>query len=160
MFYKSIDRLHAALAAVYPDLTEDEKRRNGAGTDLLFVSRRNKIYGQLRKMYDDGISEYKISQDADIPANEIHGIQGAVTIDSGCTPEETFLQAPGDFAEDLTANFAISVVFHLPDFGREFTFPAKILPGAKFPEKSLKPKYFGNRANAASRDWKQNNHRS
>ena len=30
----------------------------------------------------------------------------------------------------------------------------------KLPEKSLKPKYFGDNANRASRDWSDKNHRS
>lgn len=129
---------------------------------MLFVSRRNPIYANLRKLYDDGVPQFKIAgaEDSDISASDIHGIQGIISADSNCTPEETFLQSPGEFAEDLTANFAISVVYDLPEFPRAFVFPATILPGAKFPEKSLKPKYFGGRANAAPRDWQQNNHRS
>ena len=69
-------------------------------------------------------------------------------------------KAPGDFAEDLNQNFVISVIFDLPEFPKDFIFPAKTLPGAKFPEPNLKPKYFGERANAAPRDWSRNNHRS
>jgi len=154
-------RLHQALATVYPDLTEDEKRRNSVGTDLLFVSRRNPIYGALRGLYEEeSAPSLTIAEGKDIESKDIHGIQGSVSVDSECQPDEIFLQAPGEFAEDLTQNFAISVVYNLPQFEPGFVFPAKILDGAKFPEITLKPKYYGNRANAAPRDWRPDNHRT
>jgi hypothetical protein len=64
-----------------------------------------------------------------------------------CNPEDTFLQSPGEFCEDLNNNFAISVTYNLPEFPPGFVFPAKILPGAKFPESNLKPR--GDRSNRA-----------
>lgn len=156
-------RLHSALAKVYPDLTEDEKRRNVVGEDLIFVSRRNKIYPNLRELYDEQEKKEMTighSETAEIKCSDIHGIQGKVSIDKACIPEETFLQSPGGFAEDLTANFAISTVFTMPEYPNDFVFPASILKGAKFPEITLKPRNFGGRANHAPRDWKDNNHRS
>ena len=155
-------RLHSALRGVYADLTEDEKRRNGVGRDLLFVSRRNPIYAKLRDLYEKGQANLKLTdgEAADVDCKDIHGIQGTLCPDADCNPDDTFLPAPGDFAEDIHANFAISVIFDLPEFPKEFIFPAKTLPGAKFPEPNLKPKYFGERANAAPRDWSRNNHRS
>ena len=102
---------------------------------------------------------YILSETAEIKCSDIHGIQGKVSIDKACIPEETFLQSPGGFAEDLTANFAISTVFTMPEYPNDFVFPASILKGAKFPEITLKPRNFGGRANHAPRDWKDNNHR-
>jgi len=155
-------RLHAALRTVYNDLTEDEIRRNGVGRDLLFVSRRNPVYGKLRDLYEKNQEKLQLTdgETADVNCKDIHGIQGTLCPDSQCDPDDTFLQAPGDFAEDLNQNFVISVIFDLPEFPKDFIFPAKTLPGAKFPEPNLKPKYFGERANAAPRDWSRNNHRS
>jgi len=152
-------RLHRTLAKVYGDLTEDEKRRNGVGEDKLFVGRRNKIYGKLRDVYETDKKEFHMAEEgADIEAKDIHGIQGIISIDAMCNPEDTFLQSPGDFCEDINNNFAISVTYNLPEFPPGFVFPAKILPGAKFPESNLKPR--GDRSNRAPQDWSKNNHRS
>lgn len=152
-------RLHSTLRQVYGDLTEDEIRRNSVGQDRLFVSRRNAVYSKLRELYDSDAVEYHMAEEgSDVPAKDIHGIQGILSVDGDCNPEETFLQAPGEFCEDITANFAISVIYNLPQYPPGFVFPAKILEGAKFPESKLKER--GNRSNRAPQDWRPNQHRT
>ena len=87
-------RLHAALRTVYQDLTEDEIRRNGVGRDLLFVSRRNPVYGKLRDLYEKNQEKLQLTdgETADVNCKDIHGIQGTLCPDSQCDPDDTFLQ--------------------------------------------------------------------
>lgn len=154
-------RLHLALKDVYPNLNEDEIQRNKIGENFLMISRKNPIYAQVRDLYEKDLKEVTISdQPESVNCKAIHGIQGHIKQDAKYIPDETFLQSPGSFAADLTSNFAISVVFEDPRYPADYIYKAKILDGAKLPEKSLKPKYFGDNANRASRDWSDKNHRS
>lgn len=44
-------RLLDALAKKYPLLTDDENRRNGFGTDTIFVQEENPLYNQICSLY-------------------------------------------------------------------------------------------------------------
>ena len=118
--------------------------RSGRSTSL---TRRNFTWVRIQIHFIVSFDRFLAEEGADIEAKEIHGIQGILSVDPMCNPEDTFLQLPGDFCEDIKNNFAISVTYNLPEFPPGFIFPAKILPGAKFPESRLKEK--GNRSNRA-----------
>ena len=44
-------RLLDAMATKYPELTEDEVRRNGTGKDAIMVSEENPLYNQICSLY-------------------------------------------------------------------------------------------------------------
>ena len=127
------DRLHRALASVYPDLNDDEKRRNQLGNNILMVSRKSKIYPGMRDIYEKGLTSGKMSDQSDslVDAKLNHGIQGTIKPDPGHTHGETFLQSPGSFAADLTNNFVVSCVYEDPTYPVDYIFKAQMLPGAK-----------------------------
>jgi len=156
------ERLHKALANVYDDLNEDERQRNKLGNNILMVSRKSKIYPGMRDVYEKGMSLAKMSDQSDalIEAKDNHGIQGSLKPDMGYVHGETFLQSPGSFAPDLTNNFVVSCVYEDPVYPNDYVFKAQMLPGAKLPDTTLKPKCFGDNANRGSRDWSQRNHQS
>jgi len=156
------ERLHRALAGVYSDLNEDEIRRNKLGNNILMVSRKSKIYPGMRDVYEKGLSLAKMSDQKDslVDCKDNHGIQGALKPDEHYTHGETFLQSPGSFAPDLTNNFVVSCVYEDPTYPIDYIFKAQMLPGAKLPDTTLKPKCYGNDANRGSRDWTQRNHQS
>lgn len=45
------ERLLSALAKRYPELTEDEVRRNTFGHDVIFVNEDNPLYDQIASLY-------------------------------------------------------------------------------------------------------------
>jgi 5'-3' exoribonuclease 2 len=44
-------RLLDAMATRYPELTEEEVRRNGTGRDAIMVSEENPLYNQICSLY-------------------------------------------------------------------------------------------------------------
>ena len=62
---------------MYPDLNDDEKRRNQLGANLLMVSKKSKIYAGMRDVYEKGLDKAKMSDQTDalIDAKLNHGIQ-------------------------------------------------------------------------------------
>lgn len=44
-------RLLDAMAKKYPELSEEEHRRNGVGNEVIFVNEENKLYDQISSLY-------------------------------------------------------------------------------------------------------------
>uniref|UniRef100_A0A8C1ZBR8 5'-3' exoribonuclease n=1 Tax=Cyprinus carpio TaxID=7962 RepID=A0A8C1ZBR8_CYPCA len=112
-------RLRAALADVYPDLSPEEVRRNSLGSDVVFVGKSHPLCDFIRELY----------LDTEIPAELCHGIQGTIHLPWFCFFFLYFL-----------------IKFKDPQYDDGFVFKAVILPGAKIPNKVLKPG-----------DWEQSN---
>ncbi|XP_069464167.1 5'-3' exoribonuclease 2 [Ambystoma mexicanum] len=127
-------RLRAALAEVYPDLTEEEKRRNSLGSDHIFVGRNHQLWDFVRELY-----RVNTAEPVDVPAELCHGIGGELTVHDGAVlPNETVF-SPVPMLRDLTQNSAISIKFKDPQFEEDFVFKAVVLPGAKKAAPTLKP---------------------
>uniref|UniRef100_A0A671LPH8 5'-3' exoribonuclease n=1 Tax=Sinocyclocheilus anshuiensis TaxID=1608454 RepID=A0A671LPH8_9TELE len=115
-------RLRAALADVYPDLSPEEVRRNSLGSDVVFVGKSHPLCDFIRELY------FAESHEAtEIPAELCHGIQGILNLD-----EDPILPD--------------KIKFKDPQYDDGFVFKAVVLPGAKIPNKVLKPG-----------DWEQSN---
>uniref|UniRef100_A0A673FUS0 5'-3' exoribonuclease n=1 Tax=Sinocyclocheilus rhinocerous TaxID=307959 RepID=A0A673FUS0_9TELE len=115
-------RLRAALADVYPDLSPEEVRRNSLGSDVVFVGKSHPLCDFIRELY------FAESHEAtEIPAELCHGIQG----------DSTFI---------FLFFYAFPIQFKDPQYDGGFVFKAVVLPGAKIPNKVLKPG-----------DWEQSN---
>ncbi|XP_034017832.1 5'-3' exoribonuclease 2 [Thalassophryne amazonica] len=127
-------RLRAALAKVYPDLTPEEVRRNSLGSDVLFVSKSHPLFDFLHELYSTDTQEA-----TEIPAELCHGIQGALNLDDDPILPDKTVVSPIPVLRDISQNSAIGVKFKDPQYADGFVFKATLLPGAKMPNKVLKP---------------------
>ncbi|CAL8314988.1 unnamed protein product [Merluccius merluccius] len=127
-------RLRAALADVYPDLSQEEVRRNSLGSDMLFVRKSHPLCDFIKELY---LAE---SQEAtEMPAELCHGIQGTLTLDGDPILPDKPVQSPIPLLRDIMTNSAIGAKFLDPQFAEDFVFKATVLPKAKMPAKVLKP---------------------
>ncbi|XP_042634194.1 5'-3' exoribonuclease 2-like isoform X1 [Cyprinus carpio] len=134
-------RLRAALADVYPDLSPEEVRRNSLGSDVLFVGKSHPLCDFIRELY-----RAESHEDTEIPAELCHGIQGILNLDEDPILPDKPVESPIPTLRDISSNCAIGIKFKDPQYDDGFVFKAVVLPGAKIPNKVLKPG-----------DWEQSN---
>ncbi|XP_028296339.1 5'-3' exoribonuclease 2 isoform X3 [Gouania willdenowi] len=127
-------RLRAALQDVYCDLTPEEVRRNGLGSDLLFLGRSHKLFDFIHELY-----QAESHGGTEIPAELCHGIQGALNLDDIPILPDKPVRSPIPLLRDISHNSAIGVKFKDPSYADGFVFKAVLLSGAKIPTKVLKP---------------------
>ncbi|KAK7906649.1 hypothetical protein WMY93_015261 [Mugilogobius chulae] len=130
-------RLRAALADVYPDLTQEEVKRNSLGSDVLFLGKSHPLFDFIHELYRTEAAEA-----TDIPPELCHGILGKLTLDENPILPEKTVESPIPLLRDITHNFSIGVKFRDPQFADGHVFKAVMLPGAKIPVKVLKPEDF------------------
>lgn len=107
-------RLHTALKAVYPDLTEDEQERNSLGGHLLFVSKAKSSASEFL--------EVAATSDAEVTIDCAHfGMAGSV--------------GPSKYQESCKGTFCVT--YEDPKYPKEFIFPAIRLTNAIPPAKVL-----------------------
>ncbi|XP_077593167.1 5'-3' exoribonuclease 2 isoform X2 [Stigmatopora nigra] len=135
-------RLWAALAKVYPDLTDDEERRNSLGSDMMFVRKSHPLSDFVLELYNGQSHE-----PTEVPADLCHGIQGTLTLDKNPILPDKILASPIPTLRDITKNCAVGVKFKDPQFAEDFVFKAVMLPGAKLPANVLKPGDWDRRGN-------------
>ncbi|XP_013873415.1 5'-3' exoribonuclease 2 [Austrofundulus limnaeus] len=134
-------RLRAALTDVYPDLTPDEVRRNSLGSDVLFLGKFHPLFDFIHELYRSETPEVSV-----IPAELCHGLQGILNLAEDPVLPDKPLRSPIPTLRDISHSTAINVKFKDPHFSAEFVFKAVLLPGAKIPNKVLKPE-----------DWERRN---
>uniref|UniRef100_A0A8C1WLA1 5'-3' exoribonuclease n=1 Tax=Cyprinus carpio TaxID=7962 RepID=A0A8C1WLA1_CYPCA len=117
-------RLRAALADVYPDLSPEE----------------GEAYSFIAKQYKSRNTGQSCCTDTEIPAELCHGIQGTIHLPWFCFFFLYFL------CFVITWAISVEIKFKDPQYDDGFVFKAVILPGAKIPNKVLKPG-----------DWEQSN---
>uniref|UniRef100_A0A8L0DTE0 5'-3' exoribonuclease n=1 Tax=Oncorhynchus mykiss TaxID=8022 RepID=A0A8L0DTE0_ONCMY len=127
-------RLRAALAEVYPNLSPEENKRNSLGSDMLFVGKSHPCCDFIQELYRGESHEV-----CKMPAELCHGIQGTLNLDEDPILPDKPVQSPIPMLRDIAQNTAIGVKYKDPQYGETFVFKAVILPGAKMPEKVLKP---------------------
>ncbi|XP_073709170.1 5'-3' exoribonuclease 2 [Garra rufa] len=127
-------RLRAALTDVYPDLSSEEVRRNSLGSDVMFVGRSHPLCDFIRELY---LAES--NEDTEIPAELCHGIQGVLNLDKDPILPDKPVESPIPTLRDISSNKAVGIKFKDPQYDDGFVFKAVILPGAKIPNKVLKP---------------------
>ncbi|XP_013999561.1 5'-3' exoribonuclease 2 isoform X1 [Salmo salar] len=127
-------RLRAALAEVYPNLSPEENKRNSLGSDMLFVGKSHPCCDFIQELYRGESHE-----GTEMPAELCHGIQGTLNLDEDPILPDKPVQSPIPMLRDIAQNTAIGVKYKDPQYGETFVFKAVILPGAKMPEKVLKP---------------------
>ncbi|XP_068454828.1 5'-3' exoribonuclease 2 isoform X2 [Clinocottus analis] len=127
-------RLRAALDEVYGDLSPEEERRNSLGSDVLFMQRSHPLADFIHELY-----RTESQEDTQIPAELCHGILGTLNLDDDPILPDKVVTSPIPVLRDITQNHAIGVKFRDPHFAADFVFKAVLLPGAKMPDKVLKP---------------------
>ncbi|XP_026185363.1 5'-3' exoribonuclease 2 isoform X2 [Mastacembelus armatus] len=127
-------RLRAALADVYPDLTPEEVKRNSLGSDMLFLGKSHPLFDFIRELY-----RTESHEGTEIPAELCHGIQGTLNLDDDPILPDNSVTSPIPMLRDISQNSAIGVKFKDPMYADGFVFKAVLLPGAKIPNKVLKP---------------------
>ncbi|KAJ1308602.1 hypothetical protein OPQ81_004300 [Rhizoctonia solani] len=125
-------RLLGAMAERYPQLTEDEVRRNKWGCNHIYVSDGNDLYDFFCGLYTKRKSEKPIPLDTRLS----RGISGSVLSDPACVPESSY---PSPLTKvglpDIVANRTLSAQFYYP---RQTTpHRSVLLPGVRLSPKVL-----------------------
>lgn len=127
-------RLRAALADVYSDLTSEEIRRNSLGSDVVFVGKSHPLCDFIKELYASESHE-----GTEIPAELCHGIQGTLNLDEEPILPDKPVESPIPLLRDIPCSSAVGIKFKDPQYEGGHVFKAVVLPGAKIPNKVLKP---------------------
>ncbi|KAL3873789.1 hypothetical protein ACJMK2_036874, partial [Sinanodonta woodiana] len=131
-------RLLTALQSVYPDLTDEEQKRNEWGCDRLFVGAKHSSHDFFEGLYEGRGTQEPISVDCKLT----QGMAGTVWCDEFVVLTGETLRSPLPTTPDLANNTAISVQFKDPQYDPSYLFKAVVLKGAKMPPRTLKPEDF------------------
>jgi len=135
-------RLLSTLQDVYPNLTQREQNRNGLGSDRIFVGRDSGGSDFLTGLYE---GSSRMTDAVELNPKLMFGIRGSLWCDPHAVEPGDTYHSPLPQCEDFKNNGAISALFRDPQYDPHFVFPAKMLKGAKIPEKTLKPDEFNRR---------------
>jgi len=134
-------RLLRTLQDVYPNLTHQEQQRNGLGSDILFVGKKSTSSDFLTALYEGSGAIEPVELNPEL----MFGIRGGVRCDPHAVKAGDMYHSPLPQCEDFKNSSCTSVLFRDPQFDPNFIFLAKMLKGAKIPEKTLKPDDFNRR---------------
>jgi len=142
-------RLLGALDTVYETLDERERLRNKPGQDRIFVSAQHPWYESLKAMY-----EYPDKLDY-IPLDPTkgRGTSGNVRPDDEAILPGQVFRSPLPALPEFSNEGAISAGYQNPQFVKGFIFPAKLLSNVTIPDKSLKPKDWGDKSRGGYRPY-------
>ena len=117
-------RMHLALNDVYPDLTDEEEKRNSLGPHLLFVSKdRAASYPFIRDLFEKTAPEDK-DKEVELPVDDFDSMAGLIKVGKS-------------YSHQYKHTFCIE--YYDPKYKLDFIFPAIRHPDAKVPPKQLKP---------------------
>jgi 5'-3' exoribonuclease 2 len=125
-------RLLTAINRLYPELSEEELRRNAFGDHTLFVSEQHPLYDHICVLYGKRKSVEPMQLDTKLSG----GISGTVKPDPACLPGTTFSSPLSKVGEpDITSDRSISSLYEFP----EQTTPHRsvLLKGLRPPAKVL-----------------------
>ena len=128
-------RLLKAMHDLYPEMTEDERRRNDMGREALLFSDRHPLYETVAAQF---YSKKKAGSSLSLDAKESRGLIGEVEKNLDYLPQGT-LSFPGeeDKMPDIEDDRSISVHYELPK--KNGLHKSVILPGVKPPDPVLMP---------------------
>lgn len=123
------DRLLAALADRYPQLSEEEVARNESGHDVIFVGDVHPLYDQVRELAVKGKIDAPVrvrslasalTSKAVLDPRTSRGLFGSLAPDPDCVPESTFFSPLEGLDEpDVTNDRSVSA---------RYTFPQQLVP--------------------------------
>lgn len=134
-------RLLACLAKVYPDLSEEERRRNSRGKDRLFIASKHPAFDFLKGLYEGGGTNDAV----DLVTDLTQGMAGKVMVDDQAILPNKCVSSPIPQLRDLTHNLTIGIKFEDIKYGEDFVFKARLLPTVSMPGRVLKPEDWNNR---------------
>ncbi|KAI8904422.1 exoribonculease Dhp1 [Gorgonomyces haynaldii] len=130
------DRLVKAMQPYYERLSEDEKRRNARGSEVLVFGKQCPLFDPLCLIYG--------KQQVDnvfflILAHSCSNISGGVTKDPNVVIPGTTFDSPLEYLglPDIGDVQVISFVYHMPQFPSGFRYHARLLPGVRLPNQVL-----------------------
>ncbi|CAK8690060.1 unnamed protein product [Clavelina lepadiformis] len=153
------ERMIGALKHVYPDLSAAERMRNSLGNDILFVGRHHALYSFFKGLGENNNQPLSFEEAVDIDPALTKGMAGKVWKDSFCSGP-THVSAPLACLEDLKNNCALSMSYKDPVYPDGHVFEAKLLPGARFPEVTVKPRDFSYKNNRGRNSFGRQNPRN
>lgn len=125
-------RLLAAMNERYPQISEDEVRRNKWGSNHIYVSDGNDLYDFFCGLYTKRKSTTPIPLDTRLS----RGISGTVLHDPACVPESSYPSPLTRVGQpDITSNRSLSAQYYYP---RQVTpHRSVLLPGVRLAPKIL-----------------------
>ncbi|KAM5534858.1 hypothetical protein V8D89_011413 [Ganoderma adspersum] len=121
-------RLLEAMAPHYPNLTDDEKRRNQWGHNLIFVYEAHPLYATLEALYG------KRKKDEPLPISPklSKGFNGSLLPNPDCVPDSTFFSPlPTKDLPDIKKDRSLSAMYLYP---KQLTpHRSVLLPGVRRP---------------------------
>ncbi|KAG6833818.1 hypothetical protein H0H87_011752 [Tephrocybe sp. NHM501043] len=119
-------RLLDAMAAEYPNLTEEEVKRNKWGNDVIFASDEHPIYPSYEELYGKRKSQDPVPIDPRLSG----GISGSVSRNPDCIPGSTYYcPFEMDGLPDIQNDRSLSAVYFFP---KQLTpHRSVMLPGVK-----------------------------
>jgi len=125
-------RLLDAMAGDYPNLTEDEVRRNKWGNNMLFVSDDHTLYPLFESLYGKRKNQDPVPIDHKLSK----GITGSVLPNPECIPGSTYYSPlPAQDEPDIKNDRSLSALYFFP---KQLTPHRSILlPGLKRPTRQL-----------------------
>ncbi|KAF7981596.1 hypothetical protein HWV62_32650 [Athelia sp. TMB] len=123
-------RLLEAMAVDYPKLTEEEKRRNRFGNDVVFVSDEHSLYPTFESLYGKRKNQEPVPLDVQVSK----GISGSVLPNAECIPGSTYY-SPLTTQPDIKNDKTLTALYFFP---KQLTpHRSVLLPGVKRPTRQL-----------------------
>uniref|UniRef100_UPI0001927AAF 5'-3' exoribonuclease 2 n=1 Tax=Schizosaccharomyces pombe TaxID=4896 RepID=UPI0001927AAF len=135
------NRLLNAVSKIYPQLTEEESKRNEDGSTLLFISEHHPMFSELVKQL---YSKKRQGKPLKLSGKMAHGLFGKVNTNDSVIPNVS-VQCPIDVTSadalqkygSIDDNQSISLVFEVPK--SHFVHKSMLLRGVKMPNRVLTP---------------------
>ncbi|GAA98248.1 hypothetical protein E5Q_04931 [Mixia osmundae IAM 14324] len=126
-------RLLAALDLHYHELSEDEERRNGLGSDVVFVNDNHGLYEALTNLYGKKPSTIPVAFDS----KSSDGLAGLAAPDPDCVPGTTFFSPFDDSfgLPHINNDRSVSAVYHFPPQLKPHR--SMLLPGVQIAKRVL-----------------------
>ncbi|KAN0127489.1 XRN 5'-3' exonuclease N-terminus domain containing protein [Lactarius tabidus] len=127
-------RLLDAMAVHYPELTEDEVRRNAWGNNAIFTSEEHSLYPSLEALYGKKKKQEPVAIDVDASK----GISGSVFPDPDCIPGSTYYSPLVEQGQDdIKHDRSLSAVYLFPK--QLSPHRSVLLPSVHRPPRILSP---------------------
>lgn len=141
-------RLLETVQTVYPTLTEDEVKRNIRGDDVFYVRKGHRGYSYLLGLYEACKDFNRVF---DLDPKYFGGVGGKILLSNSAVGPGDDVHSVIRGLDNIPDNSVVCVRFRDPQYGSDFVFKAERLPGAKDPDRVLKP---GDLTPDQNRNWR------
>lgn len=131
------NRLLEAMATKYPELSDDEKKRNEFGKETLMFSQEGGLFEDAEKaLYRKGTQKHKIDP---AMSRALHGDiepHDLFVLDSQLVPP---FDVAGDTDYEIVQDGSMRVYYEMPPVSSKRAHKSVLLPGTKLPKPALQP---------------------